>query len=179
MNFIDWVVKEHADTNHMYDKYLPYEIHIRLVNSVCQEFYPLIAPPVPLQVASYSCFGHDLIEDTRANYGSIRKALIASGTVIDNIEPILKIIQACTSYVQGENREARMPDWVYKAIRDTPGATFVKLCDRIANLRYGTLMKSDMVNTYREEKEKFRAKLYTPEYNLMFNHIEELVYKPD
>lgn len=35
---IDWILKQHKDTNHMYDTYLPYEFHLRMVSNVAQEF---------------------------------------------------------------------------------------------------------------------------------------------
>ena len=33
---IDWILKQHKDTNHMYDTYLPYEFHLRMVKNVAK-----------------------------------------------------------------------------------------------------------------------------------------------
>ena len=52
-----------------------------------------------------------------------------------------------------------MPDFVYEDIRNTPGAIFVKLCDRIANVQYGKMMGSSMFKKYKAENPHFLEKL--------------------
>jgi hypothetical protein len=46
------------------------------------------------------------------------------------------IIYAVTND-KGKNRKERAGVKYYEGIRKTPGAVFVKLCDRIANVQYG------------------------------------------
>ena len=73
-----------------------------------------------------ACWGHDLIEDTRVSYNDCVKALG---------EIPASIIYA-VSNEKGKNRKERANDKYYAGIRETPGALFVKLCDRIANVQY-------------------------------------------
>ena len=42
MSKIDWILEQHKSTNHMYDTYLPYEFHLRMVNNVGQQFKHLL-----------------------------------------------------------------------------------------------------------------------------------------
>ena len=41
-NKINWCIKKHQETNHFYDKYLPYEFHLRMVNQVAKDFIYLL-----------------------------------------------------------------------------------------------------------------------------------------
>ena len=86
-----------------------------------------------------------------------------------NIE-VAEIVRAVTNYGRGRNREERMPDFVYQDIRDTQGATFVKLCDRIANMEFGGKTKM-----YGQENEHFKKQLYNHKWDEMFDYIEELI----
>lgn len=45
------------------------------------------------------------------------------------------------------------------ATEDTPGAVFVKLCDRIANVQYSKMTKSRMFEMYKKENENFTSQL--------------------
>jgi len=56
---------------------------------------------------------------------------------------------------KGKNRAERANKRYYDGIVETPGATFVKLCDRFANLRYGKMMKSPMFEKYKKEQDHF------------------------
>lgn len=153
-----WCIQQHVDTNHYYDVYLPYEFHLRLVHNVYQDFKYLL-DELWKPICEIACFSHDLIEDTRANYNEVKKVL--------GLE-VAEITRAVTNYGRGRNRNERMPDFVYDDIRNTPGATFVKLCDRIANVQYGILTKSGMVGKYKQENPHFLQMLglNDPEHRL-------------
>ena len=43
MDMQQWCIEQHRKTNHMYDTYLPYEIHLRMVNEV-GNFLEYISP---------------------------------------------------------------------------------------------------------------------------------------
>jgi hypothetical protein len=67
-----------------------------------------------------------------------------------------------------------MPDEVYQDIRNTPGATFVKLCDRIANVLYSRMMGSDMFKKYKDENPHFINKLDGYELELLQPMVDRL-----
>ena len=78
---------------------------------------------------------------------------------------------------KGKNRKERANDKYYEGIRNTPGAVFVKLCDRIANVQYSKMTGSRMFDKYREENDNFVIKLGfydNHRYVEMFNYLNQL-----
>ncbi len=70
-------------------------------------------------------------------------------------------------------------DKYYEGIRNTPGAVFVKLCDRIANVQYSKMTKSRMFEMYKKENDEFIVKLgyddtNTHPYFEMFSYLVNL-----
>lgn len=162
---IEWCIEQHRATNHYYDQYLPYEFHLRMVAQVADDFLHL--PENRWSDLVLACWGHDLIEDARVSYNDCKKELG---------EYVADIIFAVTNE-KGKCRAERANDDYYKLIHETPGAVFVKLCDRIANVQYSKLTKSKMHEVYLGENLNFITKLnpqnrYQPmiEYlNTLFN----------
>ena len=151
---VDWVLEQHSSTNHMYDKYLPYEFHLRMVVNVADKFMKLMVPkPTPVDIdvieLKLAAFGHDLIEDTRVTYNDIKEQLG---------ENVADIIYALTNE-KGKNRKERASEKYYEGIRNTPGAVFVKLCDRIANVQYSKMTGSRMFEMYKKENIDFMVSL--------------------
>lgn len=162
MNKIEWCIEQHRKTNHFYDAYLPYEFHLRMVVQNCIMFSKLSKIDyVDLELA---CLGHDLIEDCRVSYNDCKEQL---GEVAADI------IYA-VSNEKGKNRKERANDKYYEGIRNTEGATFVKLCDRIANVQYSKLTKSRMFDMYKKENKEFVEKLYDAKYESMFTYLDSL-----
>jgi (p)ppGpp synthase/HD superfamily hydrolase len=143
---IDWCFKQHENTNHKYDKELPYSFHLNMVADVYSQFDSLIDEPDDTQPILLACAGHDLIEDARVSYNDCKKVL---GEYVANI------IYAVTNE-KGKTRSERANDKYYEGIRNTKYADFVKLCDRIANVKYSKLIGSKkMFDQYHKENEHF------------------------
>lgn len=177
--FSDWCVNRHKETNHFYDGDIPYRLHLDLVYRVAQQ-YRNVAPVIfggGIYLIKSCCYGHDLIEDTRTTYNDIMVALQRDGQLNSDAIIVADVIKACTNYNRGKNRLERMPDFVYADIRTTPGATFIKLCDRIANIEFSVLTGSRMLDVYRKENEHFIEKLYNSDYEIMFSKIRKLLEK--
>lgn len=151
--------KGHNDTNHMYGD-ASYTIHLALVVDVAYRFIHLI--PIEMRgIVIAACWLHDSIEDARMSYNDVRK--------VTDIR-VAEIVRAVTNYTRGRNRKERMPDFIYEDIRDTPLATFVKLCDRIANMEFAG--KGEM---YAAEHPHFKKQLYTTANNEMWGYIDWLI----
>lgn len=165
---IKWCMDQHKKTNHWYDQYLPYEFHLRMVVQAANDFLHLSG--MEEDDIILSAWGHDLIEDTRVSYNDVKVYL---GEVPANI------IYACTNE-KGKNRLERANDKYYEGIRNTPGAVFVKLCDRIANVQYSKMTRSRMFEMYKKENDHFIEQLgYYSDYNNhqlkpMFVYLENL-----
>jgi (p)ppGpp synthase/HD superfamily hydrolase len=168
---VDWIIEQHRSTNHMYDKYLPYEFHLRMVVEIYNRFkyllsnhYGIIDNQTNVHLA---CWGHDLIEDTRVSFNNVKEELG---------ECSADIIYA-VSNEKGKNRAERANDKYYEGIRNQPGAIFVKLCDRIANVQYSKMTGSRMFEMYKKENKNFLEKLgysETSKLNPLFDELLSL-----
>lgn len=183
-NKIQWCIDQHRNTNHFYDTYLPYEFHLRMVNQVARDFKNLLddtkdyftgedyrGPMQDQETLRSACllatWGHDLIEDTRVSYNDVRVHLGQAAA---------DIVYAVTNE-KGRNRAERGNDKYYEGIRNTKGAVFVKLCDRIANVQYSKMTKSRMFEMYKKENPGFMGKLdreNNSAYEPMFQYLENL-----
>ena len=160
-----FAIKAHHDTNHYYDDYLPYEFHLRMVVKVAKDFIYLI-PVDKIYTVIAACFCHDSVEDARQNYNSIKR--------VTNTD-VAEIVRAVTNYGRGRDRDERMPDFVYEDIRNVPLATFVKLCDRIANVQYSKMTGSSMFEKYKKEHEHFKQQLEEIKGNEpLWDYLDEL-----
>jgi (p)ppGpp synthase/HD superfamily hydrolase len=182
-NKSQWCIDQHRNTNHFYDTYLPYEFHLRMVNQVAKDFKHLLDDtkdyftgenyrgPMQGQVTlKNACliatYGHDLIEDCRVSYNDVKEHLG---------EEAANIIYA-VSNEKGKTRKERANVKYYEGIRNTPGAVFVKLCDRIANVQYSKMTKSRMFEMYNKENDDFMTELgygfnNSHECSVMFDYL--------
>jgi (p)ppGpp synthase/HD superfamily hydrolase len=187
--FQQFAVDAHAKTNHYYDGDLPYSFHLKMVANVAKRFEYVWYKAVYAKHHNLSieaAFGHDLIEDARISYNDIRNVLkVESKHASDNADFIADIIYAVTNN-KGRNRKERANESYYKGIRETPGAVFIKLCDRIANVKYGMISESSMFDKYWTEHADFLESLglikdtenteETPEGLIYLDMIKELEY---
>lgn len=186
MSKVKFCIDAHKTTNHMYDTYLPYEFHLRMVANVADQFEDLLDDEVDYytggqvfdkginatvtlrEACKLAAWGHDLIEDTRQSYNDVKNQLGQEAA---------DIIYAVTNE-KGKNRKERANVKYYEGIRSTPGAVFVKLCDRIANVQYSKMTRSRMFEMYKKENENFEMMLgrHTQYKTLepMFKYLEEL-----
>lgn len=156
---IELATNGHNDSNHKYGNG-SYTIHLCHVVDVAYRFIELVPKESRSKVIA-SCYLHDAIEDARLSYNDILKFI--------GLKDVAEIVRAVTNYTRGRNRAERMPEYIYKEIREIDHATFVKLCDRIANIEYSG--KSDM---YEKEHPHFQEMLYREEYAEMFDYIKYL-----
>lgn len=188
---VEWCLERHRNTNHFYDKYLPYEFHLRMVVQAAKDWKHLLPANLftdseeihrgiwedqdrTFEVIELACWGHDLIEDARVSYNDCKQNLNVGRYLHSEVA---EIIRAVTNYGRGRNRKERMPDEVYEDIRTVPGALYVKLCDRIANVQYSKMTKSSMFKKYEEENKEFFEKLgYHASHELrpMFEYLLNL-----
>lgn len=144
----EYAVRCHESTNHFYDKTQPYSIHLNMVADIAVSLIQLIPTEYRERVLA-ACWCHDVIEDTRQTYNDVKELL--------GVE-VAEIVYACTNE-KGKNRAERANDKYYEGISKVPFATFVKVCDRIANMDYSKQKKSSMYNKYLKENEHFISKL--------------------
>lgn len=155
----------HDSTNHKLDEY-PYTFHLALVRMYAYIFQN-IESDIPFETLAAACWAHDTIEDARQTYNDVKDAL--GVTVAD-------IVFAVTTE-KGKSRKERANQKYYDGIKTTPGAIFVKLCDRLANVFYSSLNKSKMFDKYKMEHQDFIENLglnQNAKYDIMVKELESM-----
>jgi hypothetical protein len=156
----------HHQTNQEYDENLPYGFHLKLVASFVTKYGYLVAEnEADVLILYAAAYLHDSIEDARLSYNDVSKLiknlntkeLLSDENVKYSIETLVPEIVFALTNEKGRSRNERANEIFYKGIRETRLAPFVKMCDRMANIRYGTLFgeKSRMFEIYRQEYPHF------------------------
>ena len=161
-------IKWHNDVNHQYDGQ-SYLIHLEMTTQTAEKFKHLI-PANDWDDVLSACWLHDTIEDCRKTYNDILTTFN---------EHIAELVYAVTNE-KGRSRKERANEEYYTGIRRTRYASFVKLCDRIANVSYGLSKvgreENRMVKMYRKEGETFNRGVYIARvYDEMFSHLDDLL----
>lgn len=151
--------------NQTYARALPYSMHLKYVVAQAEKFLHLIKPD-DHHLVLMGCWGHDLIEDARMSYNDIVQATAD--------KEVAEIIFLCTE-MRGRDRNERKNDEFYKLLAENRLATFVKLCDVTANVKYSLLENSRMLDRYTKEYDKVRAALYRDDYKEMFIYLSRLI----
>jgi (p)ppGpp synthase/HD superfamily hydrolase len=151
-----FAIKAHENVNHLYGN-RPYAFHLNMVVEAAQAFIHHI-PEADRDTVLAAAWLHDTIEDCRLTYNDIVEL---AGT------PIADIVYALSNE-KGKTRKERANDKYYEGIRHTPYARYVKLCDRIANVKHSQSEQSPMFAMYQKENENFVSKLF---------HEDVLIYE--
>lgn len=155
---ISFAIEAHSKTNHLYDG-KPYSVHLAMVVLNAVKYIDCI-PAQSQEDIIYACWLHDTIEDCRMTYNDIKEV---AG------ERVASIVYAVTNE-KGKNRKERANSVYYDGIRSTLYATYIKLCDRLANVQYSLENKSRMFDVYRKENDDFLNSLFPAESHLAPYH---------
>lgn len=161
---IAWIIDQHRSTNHKYGGE-EYDFHLQMAVDVFEEYAYTLEDFGMYDDVLLATWGHDLIEDTRNNFNSVKEVL---GPAAANI------IYAVTNE-KGRNRKERANEIYYVGIRETGGATFVKLCDRIANITHSIKNSPELLAMYRKENEHFIRAIDAYKYPEMAKHLKNLL----
>lgn len=160
----DYAIRRHREVNHHYDAVHSYAYHLQMTVDVANRFIYLIPEADRADVLG-GCWVHDIIEDARETYNNVKKA---------TNKVIAEYAYACTNE-KGRNRKERANKKYYDGIKTYKHATFIKLCDRIANVTFSIENKSSMSAMYAKEFEDFYDNLYDGRYQDMWDHLKELL----
>lgn len=153
----------HANTLQSYDD-KPYTYHLKMTYDYGCKFAHLLNA-YELELALASCWTHDVIEDTRQSYNDVLKTC--------GIE-VAEVVFALTNE-KGRTRSERANDRYYLGIRQNEVATFVKLCDRLANITYSCLNNQRIKLVYASEYPHFKQAIWNPRFAEMFSAIEKIL----
>lgn len=149
----------HASVNQYYDSNLPYSFHLRLTASYLTRYSHLIDMNEDnVQTLYAAMYFHDSLEDARLTYNDLKKVFCELNQQDCNINVVdaAELVYALTND-KGRTRLERAGDNYYRGIRETPFAPVLKMCDRLANVRYSTLfvIHQRMIDVYRKESQHF------------------------
>ena len=149
----------HASVNQYYGHDLPYAFHLRMAASYLTRF----SDDIPMdedniETLYAAIYLHDSLEDTRITYNDLKKLLQSlneQGCTIQ-VTDAAEMVYALTND-KGRTRAERAGEHYYQGIRTTPFAAILKMCDRLANVRFSTLFVPEqrMVQVYRDENPHF------------------------
>ena len=157
--FKDWVYSQHRAINHMYNKGdipLPYEFHLQLTEQVANDYTEVMDElNIDLHVGRAGCQCHDLLEDVPSlvSYNDLYK-FACTCFEPKKARQIAEIAFACWDN-RGRNRHEKHEGDYFRVLITVHGALFVKLCDRIANMRFSKMMRSSQMEMYRKELDAF------------------------
>ena len=145
---ISFAINSHAEVNHLYDGF-PYSVHLSMVAMFAQKYVNKLPSEIQSDILD-ACWLHDTIKDCRLTYHDI---LLVSNKQVANI------VYALTNE-KGKNRNERANEKYYNGICEVAFASFVKLCDRLANVKYSCDTRSSMFRKYKNENYKFINSLF-------------------
>ena len=150
----------HASVNQTYGKNLPYEFHLRMAASFMTKYGHLeLTDASEFDTLYAAVYFHDSIEDARLTYNDLKKLFARlneeAGCDIHVVDAT-EMVYALTND-KGRNRAERAGEAYYAGIRNTPHAPFLKMCDRLANIKFSTLLYpvDRMVSIYEKELPHF------------------------
>lgn len=155
----------HNKTNCRYSDKL-YGFHLQMVFDTACKFIHLIPDEAKVNVLS-ACWAHDVIEDTRQTYNNVKAAT--------NVE-IAELVYALTNE-KGKTRSDRANDKYYEGIRNCEFASFIKICDRIANVEFSKSNGGSMFHKYHKENLRFVTSVDFAKYNELIIHLNSLFNK--
>ena len=161
-NAMEYAAECHIGTNHKYDNQ-SYTIHLKMVYDFGCKFAHLLHNE-EIEPALAACWTHDTIEDTRQTYNDVKKRCG---------EAVAEAVYAVTNE-KGRTRAERANEKYYKGIRENEIATFVKLCDRLANATYSLNNNQRMLDTYRNEMPHFCQTIYNERFKPMFDELQKI-----
>lgn len=174
IDFTKWAYDRHdVYCNQKYDDTLPYSFHLKMVDVNIDKYSHLLSKGrsnltdmlSEYMIAKMAAAGHDLVEDARCTYNDVLK----KGGIY--VADVIFILSDC----RGKNRKERHSDEFWLGFTTSEIAVFVKLCDILANIKYGLLTNSSMLKTYRKEFANVKKKLYLKRFDEIFVDIEKIL----
>jgi (p)ppGpp synthase/HD superfamily hydrolase len=159
-----FAIEQHRGKNCLYSGH-EYKLHLDAVVSAAMKFLYLLDDNHVNVLCG--CSLHDTIEDTGLNYNDIKS--ISNPIVADFVYNVTNEL--------GKNRKERA-EKTYPKIASCKYATFIKLCDRISNMKFGYLLDDGkgMFRKYQKEHPDFYNALHpsSTEFEPMWEELEYL-----
>lgn len=136
---------QHRESGQQYDGQ-PYSVHLEAVAdwTSAKQFHDLLTADERM-LADAGAYVHDVIDDCRVTFNDVATA---TSQQVAEIAYLL-------ATPKGRNRKERHCDAYYHEISGSKVATFVKICDRIANVSHSRQKGGSMLALYQKEHAHF------------------------
>lgn len=169
----------HESVNQFYDGDKPYGYHL---DQVAKEVYAyghhVLAREDDILPLFMGAWFHDSIEDARVSYNDVKKIGLKLGLTEEQTLLAAEIVYALTNE-KGRTRKERAGKRYYEGIRNTPYAPFVKMCDRVANIRYScgcySMRNLRMAKVYEDEMPYFTRAITVEADDIRFSVPEVMI----
>ena len=145
----EYIFKKHDEVRQVYGGYLPYRYHLELALAISDKYIWMI-PEKDRDLVRGAVVAHDSLEDCHITYNDLKSRFSTE---------LADIVYAVTNE-KGKTRKERANAKYYEGIRKTKYATFVKLCDRMANVLYSCMFGSQQFEMYKKENSDFEQELW-------------------
>lgn len=159
----NYAIECHRKVNHLYDG-KPYEVHLQMVVEEAER-YSYLVPQNLKESFVASAWIHDVIEDCRETYNDVKNAT--------SVE-VAEYTYALTNE-KGKTRKERASQKYYDDMEEVCCAKLLKICDRIANVKYSKQTGSRMFEMYKKENEDFIL-MIGEEFYEPINNLRELLW---
>lgn len=162
-NVIKYAIEKHYKAGNRYGEHL-YDYHLNSVQIVGKHYFRVLRIPKSEQIVlEKAIWCHDILTDTGESRENLRR-LIG--------EEAEEIVWCVSGF--GKNRKERNKDEIRKT-KTNRKAVFVKLCDRIANVKKSKHSNKSLFKMYKKEHTKFKQTLYVKgEYDVMWKDLDDL-----
>jgi hypothetical protein len=169
----------HESVNQFYDGDKSYGYHLDMVAKEVYAYGHLVlVGEVDLLPLFMGAWFHDSIEDARVSYNDVKKIALKFGLTEEQAFLASEIVYALTNE-KGRNRKERAGKRYYEGIRNIPYAPFVKMCDRMANIRYScgsyNMGNLRMAKVYEDEMPYFTRAITVETDDIRFSVPETMV----
>lgn len=158
------IQKHDIDANQKYNGH-PYSLHLSMVADEAAAHIDLV-PSFIRPCIVPAAWLHDCIEDARVTYSTIKEKFGLA---------IAEIVFALTNE-KGRTRKDRANEAYYEGLRKTTGATLIKMCDRIANVRFSVENNSPQIEMYRKENAEFLRMIDLSDKHPLVIRLKSLLY---
>lgn len=119
---------------------------------------------------------HDCLEDARMTINDLKEMVKTHFKGDSHLANLVAMSCYRLTDEKGLNRDERKNQKYYAELVTDEVATFIKMCDRLANIMYGKMMGGTMLNKYKKENPNFLSKLHKSVFDPILEEIYTQLY---
>lgn len=197
-DFKEYILDRHDNhCNHKYEQRdswceLPYSFHLLATEKIATDFMQSVFEGEDLYnglkgvkgeatlstIIKQVAIAHDCLEDARMNVSDLKNALIRNGrntNFVNTPEYRDFVVDCCYKLTddKGMNRKQRKNEAWWSQLLKNDVASYVKICDRLANVLYSRLTNTEKFNMYKRENSEFVSHFKSEKFSPILNKLNK------